>query len=244
VAWRAFHDTIALSPTLAGLSDFGERTFVRTVCCAVDPWGRFWNDPGKIRAKAMPRLDVSDADVAAAIEECVRAGLVEIYMADGQTYLHVVRFDQYQPRDALRTRVGQSRFPDPPQKPLQMTVPHERENRDRDGEGDGDGEQGFEGALASGSPTAVASLLRQLPDSHTLSEHLDLAAISERLKDSDKNTPAVLSTFLRRGLPEAAFHNALDALRERKEREGPALTSEVRYFVATLKRMEEEGQYA
>lgn len=45
-------------------------------------------------------------------------------------------------------------------------------------------------------------------------------------------------------LPEAALHTALESLALRRRRPGPPLRSEAGYFVATLKRMRDERQYA
>jgi hypothetical protein len=65
---------------------------------------------------------------------------------------------------------------------------------------------------------------------------------ASQLRDSNEQTALVLQRINER-LPEAAFHSALESLRIRRQRP-PALESETRYFVATLKTMLEEGQYA
>lgn len=63
------------------------------------------------------------------------------------------------------------------------------------------------------------------------------------LADSDDRTPIVIAAMRRRyGLPDAALHNAVEALEERRART-PALVSEARYFVATLRGLAESGQY-
>jgi hypothetical protein len=64
---------------------------------------------------------------------------------------------------------------------------------------------------------------------------------ASQLRDSNEQTALVLQRINER-LPEAAFHSALESLRARRQRR-PALESEARYFVATLKTMLEEGQY-
>jgi hypothetical protein len=74
---------------------------------------------------------------------------------------------------------------------------------------------------------------RQLP--------ADLLEQIAELDGADPRTPVVLASFLRRGLPEAAFRNALEATREAHDR---LRTSEVAYFVGTLRQIEEDGQYA
>jgi hypothetical protein len=65
---------------------------------------------------------------------------------------------------------------------------------------------------------------------------------ASQLRDANEQTTLVLQRISER-LPEAAFHSALESLRARRQRP-PALESESRYFVAALKTMEREGQYA
>lgn len=69
----------------------------------------------------------------------------------------------------------------------------------------------------------------------------EISDYARELRDANEATEAVL-TDLRRRLPEAAFHSAMEALRERRERQ-PALVSETRYFVASLRQMIRDGRY-
>ncbi len=74
-------------------------------------------------------------------------------------------------------------------------------------------------------------------------ERRDLIAVTlARLRGTDAKTPAVVASVVQKwGLPEAAVHSALEATELARAR---GLRSEPAYFVATLNRMGEEGQYA
>lgn len=69
----------------------------------------------------------------------------------------------------------------------------------------------------------------------------EVSEYARELRDAtDKTTEALLD--LRRRLPEAAFHSAMEALNERRQRK-PPLTSETRYFLGTLRTMVRERRY-
>lgn len=68
----------------------------------------------------------------------------------------------------------------------------------------------------------------------------DLVEQITGLNGSDGSTPAVIATFVRRGLPEAAFRNALEITHEASER---LHGNEISYFVGTLRQLEQNGQY-
>lgn len=71
-----------------------------------------------------------------------------------------------------------------------------------------------------------------------------LTWFAEQLRDADHRTTAVIASVMRKYRhPEAALHSALEALEHRRSQSGKPLVSEARYFVATLSRMGEEGQY-
>jgi hypothetical protein len=61
------------------------------------------------------------------------------------------------------------------------------------------------------------------------------------LRDRNEQTEPVLIA-LRRELPEAAFRNAMESLKNRRKQK-PPLVSETRYFVAALKAMQRDGRY-
>lgn len=70
----------------------------------------------------------------------------------------------------------------------------------------------------------------------------DLVDQVAHLNGANDRTFAVLTSFVRKGLPEAAFRNALEATREAhnsKRLRG----SEIAYFVGTLQQLANSGQY-
>jgi hypothetical protein len=69
----------------------------------------------------------------------------------------------------------------------------------------------------------------------------DLLEQITHLGGADRRTTATITAFARRGLPEAAFRNALEATHEARPR---LRTSEIAYFVGTLRQIEQDGQYA
>lgn len=73
---------------------------------------------------------------------------------------------------------------------------------------------------------------------------LDVAPFLAELKDCDEKTPSILRA-LGSQLPEAAFHTALESLKERRARgDREPLRSETAYFISALASMKREGQYA
>lgn len=83
---------------------------------------------------------------------------------------------------------------------------------------------------------------RKRPPRKPTSEDLPAGLLDKvmRLKGVDQGTPNVLAAFARRGLPEAAFHSALEATHELHDQLGEA---EILYYVGVLRTMEREGQY-
>ena len=82
--------------------------FYRRLMSVADDHGRFHGLPKLIRAACYPlKIDtVSDADVAGWLDECVAAGLVEVYQGeDGKSYVQIVKFGQQ-----VRSK---SKFPEP-----------------------------------------------------------------------------------------------------------------------------------
>ena len=106
---RIVREAILTSRHMAMLDDWAAEVFYRRLLSVVDDFGRFYADPGMLRAACYPRqLDkVSDADVTRWISECQKAGLVLVYVAaDEDRYIEVLRFRQ-------QARAKSSRFPDP-----------------------------------------------------------------------------------------------------------------------------------
>jgi hypothetical protein len=73
----------------------------------VDDFGRYYADPGMLRAACYPRQlsKVSDSDVGKWLHACADAGLVRVYPAsDGERYLEMLDFRQ-------QARAKKSKFP-------------------------------------------------------------------------------------------------------------------------------------
>ncbi|ARP90303.1 hypothetical protein CAL14_08400 [Bordetella genomosp. 9] len=76
----------------------------------VDDFGRYFADPGMLRAACYPRQlsKVSDSDIGKWLTVCVEAALVRVYPAeDGERYLELLDFRQ-------QVRAKASKFPQPP----------------------------------------------------------------------------------------------------------------------------------
>jgi hypothetical protein len=101
--------------------------------------------------------------------------------------------------------------------------------------------------LRAGLPTAVASYDTESALSNHKSKPRQLPAdlLSQlvTLKGADDRTPQVLASFARRGLPEAAFRNALEATHEAANNKRLRGT-EISYLIGTLRQLERAGQYA
>lgn len=68
----------------------------------------------------------------------------------------------------------------------------------------------------------------------------DLLATILELRGADSRTATTVTAFARRGLPEAAFRNALEAT---LDAHGRLQSTEIAYFVGTLQQLESSGQY-
>ncbi len=97
------------SARIGGVSEFAELLFVRMILCAC-PLGRLRADPAAVKRDALPnRSRKRTTDVASAIEDLVRAGLIARYNApSGEALLVIPRFGQ---RYKFKVR---SPFPAPP----------------------------------------------------------------------------------------------------------------------------------
>ena len=70
----------------------------------------------------------------------------------------------------------------------------------------------------------------------------DLLEQIARLGGTDLRSPAAIATFVRHGLPEAAFRNALEATHDARAHNRIHGT-EIGYFVGTLNQLTDSGQY-
>lgn len=251
MAYRQLHDTVPASATLSQLSHFAERLFWRLLS-QTDAWGRLPGDRDKIRAIALPRLAVTDAELESALDELVHVGRIQLYDVSGAWHCQIVDFEDNQLVAKLRR--APSRHPAPPTKCL---LKH------------GSTETGTEDREESDLPTVVVEDPAQgLPVAATIETALaraagassgfgdrpagdvavdDLAALAGSLAGSDDGTVKVLRKLRLRGCGEREFAMAIESLHHRRGRsDRPPLTSEVRYVVATLTTMlrEREGPAA
>ena len=93
---RLVREGILTSARVARLG-WAEEVFFRRLMSVVDDFGRYYADPGLLRAACYPRqLDkVSDANIQAWLDVAVSAGLVVAYSAeDGERYVEMLRFGQ------------------------------------------------------------------------------------------------------------------------------------------------------
>jgi hypothetical protein len=106
---RILREGILTSPRIARLG-WAEEVFCRRLHSVVDDFGRYYADPGMLRAACYPRQlsKVSDSDIGKWLTVLVEAALVRVYPAeDGERYLEVLDFGQ-------QVRAKKSKFPDPP----------------------------------------------------------------------------------------------------------------------------------
>lgn len=105
---RILREGILTSPRVAKLG-WAEEVFYRRLMSVVDDFGRYYADPGMLRAACYPRMlnKVSDSDVGKWLTVCVTAALVRVYEAqDSERYLELLDFKQ-------QMRAKNSKFPQP-----------------------------------------------------------------------------------------------------------------------------------
>lgn len=105
---RILREGILTSPKLCKLG-WGEEVFYRRLMSVVDDFGRYYAEPGLLRAACYPRQlnKVSDSDIGKWLRACEDAALVRVYPAqDGERYLEVGNFCQ-------QVRAKKSKFPSP-----------------------------------------------------------------------------------------------------------------------------------
>ncbi len=104
---RILREGILTSSAVTRLG-WAEEVFYRRLHSVVDDFGRYYADPGMLRAACYPRQlnKVSDSDIGKWLRACVDAALVRVYPAeDGECYLEVLKFGQ-------QVRAKKSKFPD------------------------------------------------------------------------------------------------------------------------------------
>lgn len=105
---RILRDGILTSPRIAKLG-WAEEVFYRRLMSVVDDFGRYYADPGMLRAACYPRQlgKVTDPDIGKWTRTLAEAGLVRVYPAqDGERYVELLDF-----RQQVRAKV--SKFPEP-----------------------------------------------------------------------------------------------------------------------------------
>lgn len=107
---RILKESITTSESIDSLSEKAEVFFYRLMV-KCDDYGRFDARPSVLRASCYPlRLrTVTEARVAAWLQELVAAGLVWLYEVEGHPYLQVTKWEHHQ-----QVRAKHSKFPDPP----------------------------------------------------------------------------------------------------------------------------------
>ena len=89
---RFIHPDLFSDWELIELGLSGVLTFIGMICSA-DDVGNLKYCCNTIYAKTFPMTDdVSVKDVEQAVEGLIQVGLVKVYEADGQNYLHINRF--------------------------------------------------------------------------------------------------------------------------------------------------------
>ena len=104
---RILREGILTSPNVARLG-WAEEVFYRRLMSVVDDFGRYFGDPGMLRAACYPRQlgKVSDSDVGKWLRSCVDADLVRVYQAaDRESYVELIKFGQ-------QVRAKKSKYPD------------------------------------------------------------------------------------------------------------------------------------
>lgn len=104
---RILREGILTSARIARLG-WAEEVFYRRLMSVVDDFGRYYAEPGMLRAACYPRQlnKVSDSDVGKWLTALVEAALVRVYPAqDGERYLELLDFRQ-------QVRAKASKFPD------------------------------------------------------------------------------------------------------------------------------------
>lgn len=247
MTWRAIKDNVDESESLAAVSDFAERVYWRLLAKS-DSWGRLPGSPAKIRARCLPLLGgVTDEHIAGALGELHTVGRIDWYEIDGEFFVQLVDFDAHQPKSLIARR-GEPSFPAPPDARPRTTTPA-GSLLDRDREEDRE-KSSYKPPLETPGRAAEKNTSKNGKDAARPATEgrrnghgsLTWDNVHEILADRDDRTASVIRAFSR-GLPEAALHTAVESLTARREKPGRPLVSEARYFVQTLKRMAEEGQY-
>ena len=206
---RIIREGILTSPKLAKLG-WAEEVFYRRLLSVVDDFGRYYADPGMLRAACYPRQlnKVSDSDVGKWLGACSDAALVRVYPAeDGERYLEVVKFDQ-------QVRAKKSKFP-------QMTstcvtsATQTPANAHLDVFVDVDVDECVTGAQARTPAGKRKQQKRPIPDDFAVSERVRSWAAGKGHSRLDQHLEAFIAKARKQGYAYADWDAALmEAIRE------------------------------
>jgi hypothetical protein len=102
------------SETVNELSESAEIFFTRLIMKA-DDFGRFYGSSKLLKAQLFPLKEYTFKQVEKWRDECVKSGILKMYIHDEKEFLEIVEFNQ-------RLRLMKSKFPEPTTYCGQMTV--------------------------------------------------------------------------------------------------------------------------
>ena len=118
---KKIHESIALSEKHAQVSYLANVVWF-FVLPHVDAFGRYRADPALIKAQCMPLfLSTRLEQVAEALNELVKAGLLHLYDSDGKKFLAYHDHEDWSPTSGFKYR--KERFPAPPPGLCRCTAP-------------------------------------------------------------------------------------------------------------------------
>lgn len=137
------------------LSVEAERFFVRLIMKA-DDFGRFHAEPIRLKSACFPLKDsIRSTDITRWIGECLSAGLVRCYEANGGRYMCIERFNQ-------RLRQMREKFPKPPANKMTVIRPSTDRHTSISFDSDSDSQDQRDGdARGRGFPVTVDDAVAQ-----------------------------------------------------------------------------------
>ncbi|NIO43375.1 MAG: hypothetical protein GTO41_26420, partial [Burkholderiales bacterium] len=115
---RMLKKAVSTSRKLAELQSDSARLLYTWLIPHLDVEGRFSADPAVVKGSVFPRLRHSISRVAALLNELQNAGLIIVYEADGDMYLQLKKFKDFQ--HLRTTHEAKSKIPPPPRTTAQL----------------------------------------------------------------------------------------------------------------------------